>query len=252
MTFRAAAAFLFLSFLFTSAAFAQGGPPVVTDDPGTPGDGHWEINTAGIWQGSTDGNQLFLPYVDANYGWGDHIQLKVETGYMTEQQPQSSANSGESAILAGVKWRFIDEDKAGFAMSTYPQVQSHPFFASSDPNIAESGTQLILPIEFSKSFGKVGLNPEVGYVMSRIPDNPNEYFYGAVMSYEFEKDREALFEIHGRARENAPERELLYNIGGRYAFNESISAIGAIGHSWMTYQAQAPFTLIYLGLQTRL
>ena len=25
---------------------AQGGPPLITDDPGTPGDGHWEINIA--------------------------------------------------------------------------------------------------------------------------------------------------------------------------------------------------------------
>jgi hypothetical protein len=245
-------AFLFLSFLFASAAFAQGGPPVVTDDPGTPGDGHWEINTAGIWLGSADGYQLQLPYVDANYGWGDHIQLKVETGYMTERPPQGLANSGEGAILAGVKWRFIGEETSGFALSTYPQIQSHPFFASSDPNIADSGTEYILPIEFSKSFDKFGLNPEVGYVMSEVPDYPNEYFYGCVVSYEFEKDREVLFEIHGRARENAPGRELLYNIGGRYAFSESVSAIGAVGHTWVTYQEQAPYTLVYLGVQTRL
>ena len=30
------------------AARAQGGPPLVTDDPDTPGDGHWEINLAAI------------------------------------------------------------------------------------------------------------------------------------------------------------------------------------------------------------
>ena len=36
---------------------AQGGPPLVTDDPETPGDGHWEVNlaatgdhTSGRWQ----------------------------------------------------------------------------------------------------------------------------------------------------------------------------------------------------------
>ena len=28
------------------AALAQGGPPFLTDDPGTPGDGRWEINLA--------------------------------------------------------------------------------------------------------------------------------------------------------------------------------------------------------------
>ncbi len=28
------------------AAFAQGGPPLITDDPGTPRDSNWEINVA--------------------------------------------------------------------------------------------------------------------------------------------------------------------------------------------------------------
>jgi hypothetical protein len=32
----------------SEAAVAQGGPPLVTDDPETPGDGHWEINLATI------------------------------------------------------------------------------------------------------------------------------------------------------------------------------------------------------------
>jgi len=30
----------------TRAVLAQGGPPLITDDPGTPGDGKWEINLA--------------------------------------------------------------------------------------------------------------------------------------------------------------------------------------------------------------
>jgi len=28
------------------AAFGQGGPPMITDDPGTPGPGKWENNIA--------------------------------------------------------------------------------------------------------------------------------------------------------------------------------------------------------------
>ena len=30
--------------LFATPAYAQGGPPLITDDPGTPGNGKWEIN----------------------------------------------------------------------------------------------------------------------------------------------------------------------------------------------------------------
>ncbi|MGB2644146.1 MAG: hypothetical protein WA530_12285, partial [Candidatus Acidiferrum sp.] len=37
---------LLLSFLLSmpGSAFAQGGPPYYTNDPGTPGDFNWEIN----------------------------------------------------------------------------------------------------------------------------------------------------------------------------------------------------------------
>ena len=37
--------------LFTAAfAHAQGGPPFITDDPGTPGNRQWEINVG--WLGT--------------------------------------------------------------------------------------------------------------------------------------------------------------------------------------------------------
>jgi len=35
---------LFLAVYGVEAAHSQGGPPFITDDPGTPGNRHWEIN----------------------------------------------------------------------------------------------------------------------------------------------------------------------------------------------------------------
>jgi hypothetical protein len=40
---------------------AQGGPPLVTDDPDTPGDGRWEINLATIATHSTGRWSLAAP-----------------------------------------------------------------------------------------------------------------------------------------------------------------------------------------------
>jgi hypothetical protein len=61
-----------------AAAHAQGGPPFITDDPGTPGNHHWEINFG--WIGNHNPGQSYyeIPDVDINYGWGDRIQLKYE------------------------------------------------------------------------------------------------------------------------------------------------------------------------------
>ena len=37
---------LVVTISFATALHAQGGPPMITDDPGTPGPGRWEINIA--------------------------------------------------------------------------------------------------------------------------------------------------------------------------------------------------------------
>src|SRR5438105_2551565 len=64
---------------------AQGGPPLITDDPGTPGSGHWEINLA-LTTEQTRRERLFaLPLVDINYGLGERIQLKCETPWLLRQ-----------------------------------------------------------------------------------------------------------------------------------------------------------------------
>jgi hypothetical protein len=39
-------AFVLVIALWPAAAWAQGGPPLMTDDPDTPGPGYWEINVA--------------------------------------------------------------------------------------------------------------------------------------------------------------------------------------------------------------
>ena len=60
------------------AVFAQGGPPLLTDDPGTPGNRNWEINIASTQFFSPGENEVETPLLDINYGLGDRIQLKYE------------------------------------------------------------------------------------------------------------------------------------------------------------------------------
>ena len=55
---------------------------MVTDDPGTPGDGHWEINVAWSFEHSRAANSSEVPLVDANFGVGDRIQLKYKVPWI--------------------------------------------------------------------------------------------------------------------------------------------------------------------------
>src|SRR2546428_9531292 len=104
-----------------ASALAQGGPPMVTDDPETPGDGHWEINIGAIAARTPGRWTIAAPDADINYGWGDHVQLKVDVPWVTGKDSGQPSRSGVGDADLGLKWRFIDQEQAGFSMSTYPQ-----------------------------------------------------------------------------------------------------------------------------------
>ena len=81
---------LLIAGLGASIARAQGGPPFITDDPGTPGNHHWEINFGWIANHNPGQSYYEIPDVDLNYGWGDRIQLKYELPMAVATDPDNT------------------------------------------------------------------------------------------------------------------------------------------------------------------
>lgn len=86
MTFREIALRI-LSIVFTTLALsvvanAQGGPPLITNDPVTPGNGNWEINLGLIPELTNTTHNVRVPQIDLNYGIGKHIQLNYEVPFV--------------------------------------------------------------------------------------------------------------------------------------------------------------------------
>src|SRR5581483_7460744 len=118
--------------------------------------GHWDVAA---------------PDADINYGWGDHIQLKLDVPWSFVHEQDEHWKTGLGAINAGVKWRFIDKEQAGFSMSTYPQITRAWLLSSVRRAIAEPGTQFFLPVELATEAGGYGLDFEAGRNFeSRAPD----------------------------------------------------------------------------------
>ncbi len=95
--------FLLLCLATLARVHAQGGPPFITDDPGTPGNRHWEINVG--WLGSHNpawGNYQ-LPDLDINYGWGDRVQLKYEIPLAVSEDANHTTIAGLGDSFPGVK-----------------------------------------------------------------------------------------------------------------------------------------------------
>jgi hypothetical protein len=243
--------FIFLTLLlFPLGTWAQGGPPLVTDDPETPGDGHWEINIAEQSETASSGTLIQAPYFDINYGWGDRIQLKFETGGEIFTGPQNNFEGGWGDGLAGVKWRFIDDQKNGFLVSTYPQVNFRNFLTNLDPAFGNSNNWIFLPLEFAKHFGPFAINPEIGYLIYN--QAVNQYVYGIVFAYKTSSVLELLSEVHFNTNVDGSGTESLFNVGTRYDFNEGLSFIGSLGHTLSVYPGELTEVLTYLGIQLRI
>jgi hypothetical protein len=234
-----------LCMLACELAGAQGGPPLLGDDPETPGAGKWEINMAYTEQRTNEEHFRSLPHVDFNYGLGDHIQLKYETGWVFADSPDGM-KSGLDDSLLGIKWRFLDQEKAGFNMSVYPQLQVENNTDSAARGIANPGPNLFLPVEVSREFGKVTLVAEVGYQYFRA--DTNEWVVGIIGAVKPNDDLELLAEVRNFSDKFLNRGDLIVNVGLRQALGSRFKLLAAVG-TGLTNSPGATSFIAYLGIQ---
>lgn len=229
------------------AAAAQGGPPLVTDDPGTPGDRHWEVNVAFISESRGSERTLEAPLIDANYGLGDRIQLKIEVPWLVRSQESGPTQSGLGNALFGVKWRFLDEESSGVSIATYPQFEVHTSGFSAEKGVEEN-PGLILPLSLSKSLGAVSANIEIGPIVRR-GEKPR-WIYGLALGHELSERFEILAEIFGLASSDLSSLGPAWNVGARWKLHKH-AILMASGGAGIKDLAQQPKTKlqIYAGLQ---
>ena len=135
---------------------------MVTDDPGTPGDHRWEINVAFVTEQRPGERTFETPLVDANYGWGERIQIKLEMPWVVRSAHGESTRQGAGNALFGVKWRLADQASSGIAVAFYPQLEVNVVSSSARRGLAEKGTGLLLPLAFEKNLGPLSANLEIG------------------------------------------------------------------------------------------
>jgi len=240
-------AVLFLCLNSVPSAFAQGGPPMLTDDPGTPGSGAWEINIAYLEQRTQQELLRSFPHVDFNYGLGERIQLKFETGWLFVEAPQgSSVKSGLDDSLFGVKWRFLDQERSGIDMSVYPQLQVENPTSSVSRGIAEPGPNLFLPVEISHDFGKARLVGEVGYQYFRAQEN--QWVVGVLGALEVSDTLELMAEIRSYSEKFLNGGDVILNTGLRLAMSSKVKLLASAG-TGLTNTPGATTFIAYLGVQ---
>lgn len=64
--------------LISFRLYAEGGPPLITDDPGTTARGHWEINLGFTYAQAQHESNVNSPLVDVNYGVLENLKVSVQ------------------------------------------------------------------------------------------------------------------------------------------------------------------------------
>jgi hypothetical protein len=243
-------AFAALALLLSSTwAAAQGGPPLVTDDPATPGDGKWEINLASI--GSKTAHRWDIDALDAdiNYGLGDHIQLKLDIPWSYTRESGGAWNTGLGGVDVGVKWRFVDRDEnseGGLAISTYPQFLSAWSSYSKRKGIATANKEFYLPVEFATAAGGFEFVGELG--RNFVQNEDDQWQAGFIASHGCGSEAlDCLIEVHHTWTPR--EAQTLLNFGIHYKINENLIFLAAAGREFGPKTDDQQRFLYYAGFQ---
>src|SRR2546430_17583068 len=101
-------------------AFGQGGPPMITDDPGTPGNGKWENNLAIAFEHRRGETAYEVPAIDLNYGLGEHIQLTLQTAPVLLKRSGHGLIGGIGGTEAAAERRVLGHGNQGFGGAVLP------------------------------------------------------------------------------------------------------------------------------------
>lgn len=227
---------------------------MVTDDPDTPGNGNWEINL-GTMALKAQGHWLITALdADINYGWGDRIQLKMDTPLNTDSAPDGR-QVGLGTTQLGVKWRFYDPGEDGWRLSTYPQLGLNLMPASVGHGLAEPGKSFFLPLEGAGHMGTVDVDWELGRNFNQFtaghPEGSNQWIAGLILAHHFSEATEVMIETRRvQAANIAGAGSIsLFNIGARHQLSDEWTLLGAIGHDFAGPVEERAAVLLYAGIQ---
>lgn len=230
--------------LLPAQALAQAGPPLITNDPDTPGDGNWEINLALNGAHGSDLWDLAAPELDVNYGLGERIQLSVNVGWGHQRLDDAAWQSGSGPVEFAVRWRFVDEAEHGFAMALQPNWTTSLSAASRRLGLAPANDEFGLPLQVSTHIRDAVVGMEVGRTF--INHEPDAWQLGAFWSRDCTSTVQCLAEIHTEWVDG--QSDSVVNIGARKSVGERMNLLVSVGHD-VDNTSSAGQTIFYLGIQ---
>jgi hypothetical protein len=237
----------FVLLLAAASAFAQGGPPFYTNDPGTPGNLNWEINLAYMPFFYSHQSVSHTPDLDINFGVGNRIQLTYENAWLRVQNPSSATQFGLGQSNFGVKWRFYDAGESGLNISVFPQLFVNNPDDAVRRGITPASDTFLLPFEFTRRFGPVGVDYEIGYQF--VHQGPDGWLSGLVVGHDFTSSLEGDMEFYSQGTFHPSESQPTIGLGARYKIHRPVILLLMVGRSLESARPNQSYFVGYFGLQ---
>lgn len=238
---------ILIFFCFSMQACGQGGPPMITDDPGTVDKGHLEINS-GITAEHTNSESFFeFPFIDINYGVSERQHISFEVPLVSRYVKGVGMQKGIGKVGIGTKFRFVDQDYVGIGISSHPAFSFVLSDEAVDKGVIDEGAEFFIPIEFQKEFNKNVLGMEFGWLINSR--SQNLWTYGALYAREFNSQINAAVEINGNTNTAFNETTLFLNLGARMTMTQRFKILLSAGKSIVLPEGAVSSYIGYLALQ---
>jgi hypothetical protein len=233
--------------LLSALAHAQAGPPFLSNDPGTPGNGNWEINVAVAPTLTRDAAAYQIPQLDVNFGLGERLQLTYEVPLVVQNRDGAPQTSGWGNSMAGMKWRFVDQGEDGWQLSTFPQIETGGSARAVDKGLASPGPRYFLPIEIGRKLGALEVGFEAGeFVPVR---GLHETTLGLAVGHPLNSRLELAAELFNDRVSGPTPAQTTLDVGGRYRLHPGCIALFMAGRSIDGIATGQPEFFGYFGVQ---
>ncbi|MBC7661576.1 MAG: hypothetical protein H7249_17910 [Chitinophagaceae bacterium] len=210
-------------------------PPLIIDDPGTPGCNRFEINVT--FDGDyTKGEKHFeAPLLDLNYGIGDNVQLKFEVPELLDKAETAHSLVGDPKL--GIKYMFFQDESREMQAAFYPQIETRTVKS-------ERGSEITLPILFTEEIGKVERGPvvfniNIGYKFGNHRVERDRVAFATAVGVPLTHSIASMTEIVindalNQFQDERREETIIVNTGLRLDLSSLFALYGSVGASLLT------------------
>lgn len=211
----------------------EGGPPMLTDDARVTDLKEWEMNTS-INTSVAGHLTLSVPHIDLNYGILPRLQLKVEAPLLVEFSNRKGVGRvGE--IVAGVKYRFFDEEKHFVSAATFPQIYFH------------ENKGYLIPLFVEKTLGKFLVGQGWGYFIG--DRQPNNFQWGSIAGFRATEKLHLMVEYFLQ-KDDGREKDSYLNAGFRYPLSGTFTLMASFGSQISGKPDEREKFISWIGVQT--